>query len=116
MSFSRASTTPSGSLENASSVGANTVNGPALFKVPIKFAAPRAAARVLNFPEEINYFEFNRESVREEEVYLQKLLCPQYQPCEEPLLVLAGKRMMVRKHLLIRSDGGKNGRGTYNIS
>ena len=43
-------TVPAGSLANAASVGANTVNGPADFRVETKPAAPRAAARVLKEP------------------------------------------------------------------
>src|SRR4051812_6298789 len=49
-SFSNASRVPAGSLANASSVGANTVNGPAPFKVPIRSVAFNAAASVLNVP------------------------------------------------------------------
>jgi hypothetical protein len=43
-------TVPAGSLANAASVGAKTVNGPADFSVETKPAAPRAAARVLKEP------------------------------------------------------------------
>ena len=50
MSFSKLSTVPAGSLAKASSVGANTVNGPALLRVSIKLAAVSAAARVLKVP------------------------------------------------------------------
>ena len=44
------STVPAGSLAKAASVGANTVNGPALFIVSTRPAAPSAAARVLKAP------------------------------------------------------------------
>jgi hypothetical protein len=50
MSFRRASTVPAGSLAKASSVGANTVNGPAPFSVGTSPAAVTAAASVLNEP------------------------------------------------------------------
>ena len=50
MSFNSASTVPAGSLANASSVGAKTVNGPALFNVGTRPAAVKAAASVLNEP------------------------------------------------------------------
>src|SRR5436190_19231164 len=46
----RYSTVPAGSLANASSVGANTVNGPAPFSVSTSPAALRAAASVLKLP------------------------------------------------------------------
>ena len=48
MSANNASTVPAGNFANASSVGANTVKGPALFKVSTKPAAVTAAANVLN--------------------------------------------------------------------
>src|SRR3954462_7398490 len=48
--FSSDSTVPAGSLANASSVGANTVNGPAPFNVSISPAAVRALASVVNDP------------------------------------------------------------------
>src|SRR6187399_1302994 len=44
------STVPAGSLAKASSVGANTVNGPAPFSVVTRSAAVSAAASVLNEP------------------------------------------------------------------
>lgn len=44
---------PAGSLAKASSVGAKTVKGPAVFMVSARPAAPRAAARVLKAPEPI---------------------------------------------------------------
>ena len=44
------STVPAGSLAKAASVGAKTVNGPALFMVSTRPAAPSAAARVLKAP------------------------------------------------------------------
>ena len=50
MSFRRASTVPGGSLANAASVGAKTVNGPALLRVGTNPAAVKAAARVLKEP------------------------------------------------------------------
>jgi hypothetical protein len=50
MSFKRLSTVPGGSLAKASSVGAKTVNGPGPFRVVTRFAAPKAAANVLNEP------------------------------------------------------------------
>src|SRR3954471_16161356 len=48
--LSRSSSVPAGSLANAASVGANTVNGPLPFKVSTSPAAFSAAARVLNDP------------------------------------------------------------------
>ena len=51
-SFSSASTVPAGSLANASSVGANTVNGPAPFNVSTSPAALTAATSVLKSPAE----------------------------------------------------------------
>ena len=48
--LSSVSTVPFGSLANASSVGANTVNGPFPCSVSISPAALSAAARVLNDP------------------------------------------------------------------
>ena len=48
--LSRLSSVPAGSLANASSVGANTVNGPLPFSVSTRPAACSAAARVLNDP------------------------------------------------------------------
>ena len=50
MSFSRLSTVPAGSLAKASSVGANTVNGPAPFSVGIRPATVTAAAKDLKVP------------------------------------------------------------------
>ena len=50
MSLSNASTVPSGSLANASSVGAKTVNGPAPFRVSTSWAALIAVTRVLKEP------------------------------------------------------------------
>ena len=44
------STVPSGSLANASSVGAKTVNGHSLFSVATRSAAVTAATSVLNMP------------------------------------------------------------------
>ncbi len=41
---------PSGNLANASSVGANTVNGPSPLRVSIRPAASSAAASVENWP------------------------------------------------------------------
>ena len=43
---------PLGSLANAASVGANTVNGPAPFSASARPAASRAVARVSNEPAE----------------------------------------------------------------
>ena len=48
--LSRSSRVPAGSLANAASVGANTVNGPLPFKVSTSPAACSAVARVLNDP------------------------------------------------------------------
>ncbi len=48
--LSRVSSVPAGSLAKASSVGANTVNGPGPFSVSTSPAAFTAATRVLNFP------------------------------------------------------------------
>src|SRR6478672_4489615 len=48
--FSSASSVPAGSFANASSVGANTVNGPAPFSVSTRSAAWSAFASVLNDP------------------------------------------------------------------
>ena len=50
MSPSRASTVPSGSFANASSVGAKTVNGPSPCSVSTRPAAPSAATSVSNLP------------------------------------------------------------------
>ena len=50
ISSSNPSTVPSGRALNASSVGANTVNGPGPDNVSTKSAAPRAATRVVNRP------------------------------------------------------------------
>src|SRR5688572_30784834 len=49
-SCSRASTVPAGSFANASSVGANTVNGPSPVSVSSRPAALTAATSVLNVP------------------------------------------------------------------
>ena len=48
--LSNDSTVPFGNLAKASSVGANTVNGPLPFKVSTKPAALTAATRVLKLP------------------------------------------------------------------
>ena len=48
--FNSDSTVPAGSLANAASVGANTVNGPAPFSVSTSPAAFTAATRVVNPP------------------------------------------------------------------
>src|SRR6478735_4580529 len=48
--FSSASSVPAGSFANASSVGANTVKGPAPFSVSTRSAAWSAFASVLNDP------------------------------------------------------------------
>ncbi len=48
--LSRVSTVPAGSLANAASVGANTVNGPSPFKASTRSAALSAAASVLKVP------------------------------------------------------------------
>ena len=50
MSLSNPSTVPLGSLANASSVGAKTVNGPAPLRVSTKLAALIAVTRVLKEP------------------------------------------------------------------
>src|SRR5216684_1021275 len=50
VSASRESTVVLGSLANAASVGANTVYGPAPFRVEIRSAVVRAAVNVLKFP------------------------------------------------------------------
>ena len=55
ISFRSASTVPAGNLAKASSVGANTVNGPGPFKVGTRPAAVRAAASVLKDPAETAY-------------------------------------------------------------
>ncbi len=48
--MSLVATVPLGNFLNASSVGANTVNGPAPFSVVVRFAAWTAATRVVNLP------------------------------------------------------------------
>lgn len=50
MLFRSASTVPGGNLAKAESVGANTVNGPGLFKVSTRFAAVTAVTSVLKSP------------------------------------------------------------------
>jgi len=48
--FNKDSIVPAGNLAKASSVGANTVNGPSPFNVSTKSAAFTAATNVLNDP------------------------------------------------------------------
>ncbi len=47
--FNNVSTVPAGSFENASFVGAKTVNGPSEFRVATRSAAFTAATKVLKF-------------------------------------------------------------------